>query len=141
MGVAGIGLKRDSVASVMYSEELHSAKSSVTLERTDRHELLKQKPADFQVSLWQPKQSVCQFAQQTGLSKSSVHRLQQAMERRNDHPESWCWETAAGRRWCTRLVVATLSLFGLKRGGGVETLRALWTRLGLATPVGCAPSA
>jgi len=34
-------------------------------------------------------QSVRQLAQQTGLSKSSVHRLQQAMERRNSHPESW----------------------------------------------------
>ena len=42
-------------------------------------------------------QSVRQLAQQTGLSKSSVHRLQQAMERRNNHPESWFWETEEGR--------------------------------------------
>jgi DNA-binding IclR family transcriptional regulator len=33
--------------------------------------------------------SVRQLAQQTGLSKSSVHRLRQSMERRNSHPESW----------------------------------------------------
>ena len=63
-------------------------------------------------------QGVRRIAQQTGLSKSSVHRLQQAMERRDVHPESWLWETAEGRRWLTRLVVATLYTFGLKRGGG-----------------------
>ena len=63
-------------------------------------------------------QGVRRIAQQTGLSKSRVHRLQQAMERRDVHPESWLWETAEGRRWLTRLVVATLYPFGLKRGGG-----------------------
>jgi DNA-binding IclR family transcriptional regulator len=52
--------------------------------------------------------SIRQVAYQTGLSKSSVHRLKQAMERRDRHPESWFWETDAGRRWCIRLVVATL---------------------------------
>ena len=53
-------------------------------------------------------QSVRRIAPQTGLSKSSVHRLMQAMERRNSHPESWFWDTADGRQWLTRLVVATL---------------------------------
>jgi len=38
-------------------------------------------------------QSVRRLAQQTGFSKSSVHRLQQAMVRRDTHPESWLWET------------------------------------------------
>ena len=52
--------------------------------------------------------SVRQLAQQTGLAKSSVHRLQQAMERRNSHPASWLWETEEGRQWLRRLVVATL---------------------------------
>ena len=47
----GIRLKRDSVVSVMYPEELDSAKCSVTLQRTDRHEMLGQKPTDFQLSL------------------------------------------------------------------------------------------
>ena len=69
-------------------------------------------------------QSVRQLAQQTGLSKSSVHRLQQAMARRGGHPESWLWETEAGRQWLTRLVVATLYTFGLKRGVGMETMQA-----------------
>ena len=59
------------------------------------------------------RQSVRHLAQRTGLPKSSVHRLTQAMERRNRHPESWLWETADGRQWLIRLVVATLYTFGL----------------------------
>ena len=42
---------RDSGVSVMYAEELNSAKSSATLQRTDRHGILGQKPAHLQVSL------------------------------------------------------------------------------------------
>ena len=66
-------------------------------------------------------QSVRHIAQQTGLSKSSVHRLTQAMERRNSHPESWLWETAEGRQWLTRLVVATLG-YPLKAGHRYTTM-------------------
>lgn len=86
-------------------------------------------------------QSVRRIAQQTGFSKSSVHRLTQAMERRNSHPESWCWETEDGRRWVTRLVVATFYTFGLKRGVGLDTISALFARLHLETQVGCSASA
>ena len=60
------------------------------------------------------KASLRQVAGQTGLSKSSVHRLGQAIAHRNCHPESWLWETEEGRRWFLRLVVATLYTFGLK---------------------------
>jgi hypothetical protein len=35
------------------------------------------------------KQSIRQVAHQTGFSKSSVHRLTQAMKGRDKHPESW----------------------------------------------------
>src|SRR5881628_818918 len=86
-------------------------------------------------------QGVRRIAQQTGLSKSSVHRLTQAMERRDIHPESWLWETTEGRQWLTRLVVATLSTFGLKRGVGVDTISAFFARLHLETQVGCSPCA
>ena len=86
-------------------------------------------------------QSVRHLAQQTGLSKSSVHRLQQAMERRNSHPESWFWETAEGRQWLRRLVVATLYSFGLKRGVGMDTLSEFFARLHLERQAGCSPSA
>src|SRR2546421_6385144 len=86
-------------------------------------------------------QSIRQVAHQTGLSKSSVHRLKQAMERRDTHPESWWWETDAGHGWFIRLVVATLSTFGLKRGVGAETIREFFGRLRLETRMGCSPSA
>ena len=86
-------------------------------------------------------QSVRQLAQQTGFSQSSVHRLKQAMVQRGRHPESWLWETEDGRQWLTRLVVATLYLFGCKRGVGVETLREFFARLRRETQGGCAPSA
>jgi len=48
---AGIRLRRDSVVSVMYAEELNSTTSSVTLQRTDRHGILGQKSSPLQVSL------------------------------------------------------------------------------------------
>src|SRR6266568_7470229 len=86
-------------------------------------------------------QSVRRIAHKTGLSKSSVHRLTQAMERRGRHPESWLWETEEGRQWLTRLVGATLYTFGLKRGVGMDTLSEFFARLRLETQVGCSPSA
>src|SRR5215475_2866365 len=67
-------------------------------------------------------QSVRRLAHQTGFSKSSVHRLTPAMERRTRYPESWFWETAEGRQWLRRLVVATRYIFGLKRGVGLDTM-------------------
>src|SRR6516162_9366409 len=87
------------------------------------------------------KQSIRQLARHTGLSKSSVHRHTPAMARRDRHPESWLWETPAGRNWLIRLVVATLFMFGLKRGVGAETISELFGRLHLETQVGCSPSA
>lgn len=87
------------------------------------------------------KQSIRQLAYKTGFSKSSVHRLQQARVRRDTHPESWWWDTEDGRGWLIRLVVATLYTFGLKRGVGMDTMSAFFTRLRLDTQVGCSPGA
>ena len=86
-------------------------------------------------------QSMRQLAHQSRFSKSRVHRLKQALERRDRYPESWLWETEEGRRWFIRLVVATLSPFSLKRGVGAETIREFFVRLRLEMPVGCSPSA
>jgi hypothetical protein len=47
----GIHVRRDSWVSVRYAEGLNSAKSSVTLQSTDRHGILGEKSTDFQVSL------------------------------------------------------------------------------------------
>jgi hypothetical protein len=87
------------------------------------------------------KQSIRGLAHRTGLSNSSVHRHLQAMDRRDRYPESSLWETEAGRAWLIRLVVATLLVFGLKRGVGAETLSAFFGRLRLEAHVGCSPSA
>jgi hypothetical protein len=86
-------------------------------------------------------QSIRRLAKRTGLSKSSVHRHLQAMDRRDRHPESWLWETEEGRGWLLRLVVATLFIFGLKRGVGAETISEFFGRLRLEAHVGCSPSA
>jgi Family of unknown function (DUF6399)/IclR helix-turn-helix domain len=87
------------------------------------------------------KQSIRSLADRTGLSKSSVHRHLQAIGRRDRYPESSFWETEAGRAWLIRLVVATLFVFGLKRGVGAETLSEFFGRLRLEAHVGCSPSA
>jgi Family of unknown function (DUF6399)/IclR helix-turn-helix domain len=87
------------------------------------------------------KQSIRSLADRTGLSKSSVHRHLQAIDRRDRYPESSLWETEAGRAWLIRLVVATLLVFGLKRGVGAETLSEFFSRLRLEAHVGCSPSA
>lgn len=87
------------------------------------------------------KQSVRRLAARTGLSKSSVHRHLQEIGRRDRYPESSFWETEAGRTWLIRLVVATLFVFGLKRGVGAETLSEFFGRLRLEGHVGCSPSA
>src|SRR5262249_52708543 len=60
-------------------------------------------------------QSIRSLADRIGLSKSSVYRHLQAIDRRDRYPESSLWETKAGRTWLIRLVVATLFVFGLKR--------------------------
>jgi hypothetical protein len=86
------------------------------------------------------KQSVRRLAERTGLSKSSVHRRLQTMGRRDRYPESSFWEMEAGRTWLIRLVVATLFVFGLKRGVGAETLSEFFGRLRLDSHVGCSPS-
>ena len=87
------------------------------------------------------KQSIRSLADHTGLSKSSVHRHRQAIDRRDRYPESSFWETEAGRAWLIRLVVATLFVFGLKRGVGAETLSEFFGHLRLEAHVGCSPSA
>src|SRR3970040_239888 len=85
------------------------------------------------------RQSIRSLAARTGLSKSSVHRHLQAMGRRDRYPESSFWETPEGRTWLIRLVVATLFVFGLKRGVGAETISAFFERLRLERQVGCSP--
>jgi hypothetical protein len=86
-------------------------------------------------------QSIRSLADRTGLSKSSVHRHLQAMDRRDCYPESSFWKTEVGRTWIIRLVVAILFVFGLKRGVGAETISEFFSRLHVEAHVGCSPSA
>jgi len=68
------------------------------------------------------KRSIRKIAEATGIPKSSVHRHQRAIERRNQYPESSLWETAAGQEWLRLLVFGTIYVFGIKCGIGAETL-------------------
>ena len=87
------------------------------------------------------KSSIRRLAERTGFSKSSIHRHLQAIDRRDRYPESKLWETPEGRDWLIRLVVATLFIFGLKRGVGADTISEFFGRLHLEAHLGCSPSA
>jgi hypothetical protein len=87
------------------------------------------------------KLSIRRLADQVGLSKSSVPRHLQAIDRRDRYSESRLWETEEGRTWLLRLVVATLFIFGFKRGVGADTISEFFGRLHLEAHVGCSPSA
>ncbi|MDJ0692470.1 MAG: hypothetical protein QNJ41_28775 [Xenococcaceae cyanobacterium MO_188.B32] len=60
--------------------------------------------------------SVRALARATHLSKSSVHRISQRIEHRQQHPESYFWETPEGYEWLKILVFATIEIFGIKQG-------------------------
>ena len=87
------------------------------------------------------KQGIEAIARATGIPKSSVHRHQQSIARRNQYPESGFWETAAGYGWLLRLVVAVVYHFGVKQGVGAESLSAFFRAVHLDTHVGSSPSA
>jgi hypothetical protein len=57
------------------------------------------------------------MAEATGMSRSSVHRHQQSIERSQQYPESRWWETVVGYQWLVRLVIAVVYHFGIKQGG------------------------
>jgi hypothetical protein len=95
----------------------------------------------FQAVKEKPAQGIQAIASATGISKSSVHRHQQAIERRNQHPESEWWETEAGSAWLKLLVVGSLFFFGIKHGIGVAEVSQFLKALRLGLHVGCSPSA
>jgi hypothetical protein len=95
----------------------------------------------FQASQDKTWQSLEAIASATGISKSSVHRHQQATERRNQYPESEWWETEAGSDWLKLLVVGSLFFFGLKHGIGAGEVSQFLKALRLGLHVGCSASA
>lgn len=80
------------------------------------------------------------IAQATGMSRSSVHRHQQALERAQQHPESAWWDSAVGYQWLVRLVIAVVYHFGLKQGVGAESLAAFFKAIHVDTHVGSSPT-
>jgi len=87
------------------------------------------------------KRSIRKIAEATGIAKSSVQRHKQAIERRNQYPESALWETAAGGQWLRLLVFGTIYVFGIKCGIGAETLSEFFYLLQLQMQIGVSPSA
>lgn len=84
--------------------------------------------------------TVREAAVASGTSKSSAHRHKQALERRNQHPESWLWETEEGFRWLIILVCATIYMFGIRGGIGMGTIAEFFILLRLDTHLGVSPS-
>ena len=77
----------------------------------------------------QKKGTVREAAAASGTSKSSAHRHKHALERRNQHPESWLWETAEGFRWLIILVCATIYMFGIRGGIGMGAIAEFFVLL------------
>ncbi|MBE9068683.1 DNA-binding protein [Leptolyngbya cf. ectocarpi LEGE 11479] len=86
-------------------------------------------------------QGIESIASALGMSKSSVHRHQQGIARRNQYAESELWETASGSAWLKRLVLGVLYHFGIKHGIGAESLCEFFKSVHLETHVGVSASA
>jgi hypothetical protein len=85
-------------------------------------------------------QSIRAIAGATGIPKSSVHRHLGAISRRQQHPESYLWETAEGGEWLRLLVFGVIYCFGIKGGIGSESLSEFFHLLHLEQRIGCSAS-
>jgi hypothetical protein len=81
------------------------------------------------------------IAQETNLSKSSVHRLYHRIANRNQHPESSLWESPEGQKWLRLLVLASIFIFALQGGIGCERLSSFFHLLRLQRHIGVSPTA
>ncbi len=84
--------------------------------------------------------SIRRIADFTTLSKSSVHRHQQAMQRRDLYPESNLWEIPEGYQWLRLLVFATVYIFGIQQGVGCEAISRFFHLLRLQNVIGVSPT-
>ena len=80
------------------------------------------------------------IANATGLTISSVYRHQQAIARRQQHPESLWWETLVGSQWLKVLVLGVVYYFGIKHGIGAESLSEFFKAVHLNHHVGTSAS-
>ncbi len=81
------------------------------------------------------------IAQESNLSKSSVHRLYHRIVNRNQHPESSLWESPEGQEWLRLLVLASIFIFALQGGIGCERLSRFFHLLRLQRHIGVSPTA
>jgi hypothetical protein len=86
-------------------------------------------------------QSIRCLARHLGLSKSSVHRHLRRSIAEPATPSRGYGKHQKAETGSSAWVVATLFIFGLKRGVGAETISEFFARLHLETHIGCSPSA
>ena len=85
--------------------------------------------------------SLRKLAKFVEISKSSVHRIVNAVQKRNLHPESHFWESAEGMTWLKLLVSGTIFHFGIRHGVGADMISDFFQLLRLEKHVGIsAPS-
>ena len=87
-----------------------------------------------------PRASVRAAAAELEMSKSSVHRQQQAQERRQQYPESHLWDSQEGYDCLCRLITAALYHFGLEKGIGAESLSRFFYALHIQSHIAVSPS-
>lgn len=97
--------------------------------------------AVFQAGYQFSQNSFRAIAQETDLSKSSVHRLYHRIASRNQHPESSLWETKQGQEWLRLLILASIFIFALQGGMGCERLSQFFHLLRLQRHIGVSPTA
>jgi hypothetical protein len=86
------------------------------------------------------RQTIRAMAEALGMSKSSVHRHQRALQRRQQQPESDLWESPAGTAWLKILVLATVFVFCCQRGVGCESVSQYFRLLRLDRHIGVSVS-
>ena len=87
------------------------------------------------------KQSVRAIGRAIDRPKSTVHRHLRSLDSRNQHPESYLWETEEGDAWLRRLVLAVIFNFGMQHGAGADALSRFFRQIRIDTHVGVSATA
>lgn len=98
-----------------------------------------QKVADYMKT--HGKMGIEAIAAALDISKSSVHRHQQGLARRQQYPESAWWETPTGSAWLKMMVLGVVYYFGIKQGVGSERISEFFQAVRLEQQVGSSASA
>jgi hypothetical protein len=86
------------------------------------------------------KYSARKISKLTEIPKSSVHRHAKAIEKRNVYPESFFWEIPEGQQFLSRLIFATIFVFGIMCGVGAGRISFFFKLLRLTMHVGVSPT-